>query len=134
MECKLKSKSAFQACQGDDVGPQVKPVSVVEKKQVPDVLKGAGGACKNLRSIGPGNRDGSLVLGCFADKCPLLAQGEKTLSGKLCNNYSVEGQGGMPGNAISLSVSDLVALKASQSPSALWGSIPNCISADHGGC
>jgi len=133
MEGKLKSKSAFPIEPGDGVGPQVKTVLVVEKKQVPDGLKGAGGACKELRAIGPGNRDGSPVLGCFADKCPLLAQGEKTLSGKLCNNYSV-GEGNTKGAAISLGASDLVALKASQPPPALWGNVSDCISADHGAC
>ena len=138
MECKLKNKSAFPNVPGDGVGPQVNGVLVVAKIMILNGMKGSTGACKNLCSIGNGRRDGTPVLGCLADSCPIKKEGEKTISGRTCDNYVFGGKFSTADEAVpfvkNMNVSSLIALKASERPAAIMEEPSDSVSAGHGGC
>jgi len=63
-------------------------IQFVEKKAVPNELRGEGGTCVMLRPEGKGKT----ILGCAAKgyemECPLLAEKNCTF-GSVCTNYAL---------------------------------------------
>jgi len=109
-------------------------INIVEKKEVPNNLKGEGGTCLMLRPEGKGKTTFGCAAKGYGMECPLLAE-KPGPGGSQCTNYSETKPNGKQNDAVhptDLSIKSLVAVKASEAEQCL-GAI-SYIVPGHGCC